>query len=79
MAHHAELITIHVDTPVPVTRARLRANRLSNERRDVDDGAFEVLLKGWEPPTAAEHPLVVSFAEDLNDWVERHASTLKDA
>ena len=26
-AHRAELLTIHVDTPVPVTRARLLANQ----------------------------------------------------
>lgn len=77
-AHNAELLTIHVDTPAPVTRARLLANRQTNERRDVSDENFEELLSVWEPPTEAEQPLVLAYPDDPAMWLERHARELGD-
>lgn len=79
VAHRAELVTVHVDTPEPITRERLLANRLTPTRHDIPDAAFEKLLNGWEPPTADEHPLPFSFPEGLVEWVERHATMLGDA
>ena len=76
--HNAEPVTIHVDTPALVTRERLLANRLSNERRDVSDEGFEALLAGWEPPTEAEHPLVLTFPDDAAIWLEQNAQELGD-
>ena len=78
-AHNADLVTIHVDTPASVTRARLLANRQTNERRDVSDENFEALLNGWEPPTEAEHPLVLAFPTDAAAWLERNAPVLGDS
>ncbi len=77
--HQADPITVHVDTPEPVTRARLLKNRQTNERRDVNDDAFKALLDGWEPPAADEAPVVFSFGEDATGWLTRHARVLGDA
>jgi predicted kinase len=77
--HHAELITIHVATPVHVARQRLLANRRTKTRRDVTDAAFEELLSVWESPTVDESPLVLSFGESLATWMTKHANVLRSA
>jgi hypothetical protein len=54
------------------------ANRQTNERRDVSDESFQALLNGWEPPTEAEHPLVLAFPVDPAIWLEENAQELSD-
>jgi len=76
--HNAKTVTIHVDTPVQVTRERLLANRKTNERRDVSDENFEAIFAVWEPPTGAERPLVLTFPDDAANWLERNARELGD-
>ncbi len=76
--HHADLLTIHVDTPEHITRQRLLANRQSPTRRDVSDDAFAAILAGWEPPSADECPLIFRWGDDSDEWVARHAAALAE-
>ncbi len=73
LKHHAELITIYVDTPMHVTWERLLSNRQSKKRRDVTNAGFENILKVWEPPTLDEQPLVLPFEENVIGWMTKHA------
>lgn len=57
----AEPLTIFVDTPEPVTRRRLVANRLSRVRRDMTDDDFAAILTVWELPATNEDPLIFRF------------------
>jgi predicted kinase len=76
--HHAELLTVFVDTPEHVTRERLIANRQSRARRDVSDDDFAAILAAWEPPTDDESPLVLRFGADAIIWIERQSHVLSD-
>ena len=74
--HDAGLLTVHLDTPEPVTRRRLLANRQSPTRRDVSDDAFAAILTRFEPPTPDERPLIFRFGDDPVDWMTRHTAAL---
>lgn len=78
-AHGADVVTVFVDTPEPITRQRLLDNRVSRDRRDVTDEGFAAILAAWEPPAADEHPIVLRFEDDVPTWLEWNAVAFADA
>ena len=75
-ANHANPVTIFVDTPEEIVRRRLLENRISRVRHDVSDQEFEDLVRGMEPPTADENPLILRHGEDLNRWIKQNVVVL---
>jgi predicted kinase len=71
-----ETVTIFVDTPLRVARLRLMANRERQARLDVTDGDFKHILRVWEPPSPEENALVFRHGEDMDAWIDAHASLL---
>lgn len=73
----AEVVTIYVDTPEPIARQRLRANRERRTRLDVTDKDFDEAIQAMEPPDVDEKPLLFRHGTDLAEWIARNSAMLR--
>lgn len=69
-------VTILAATPEHIARQRLLANRAMQTRLDVTTDDFEHILRVWEPPSPEEHALVFRYGDDMDAWIDAHASLL---
>ena len=67
--HHFTIV--YVETTVEEIAERMIRAAQSGERRSVDPGVFDELVKSFEPPNADEHPLVYASGDDAGSLLTR--------
>jgi predicted kinase len=69
-----EAITVFVNTPEPIARERLLANRMTNTRFNVTDQEFQEAIDEMEAPHSTEQHIVYEHDTPTGDWVDKHFS-----
>ena len=59
-----------MDTPLDIIRAREKANRVSQDRHDVEPENFEKVLQDMEVPTEDENVIAFRPEMDINDFLK---------
>jgi predicted kinase len=65
-----ESVVVYLDTPLDIIRAREEANRISQDRHDVDPINFEKVLKDLEPPTPDEDVIVFKPKDNIDKFIK---------
>ena len=65
----AQSIVIYTDVPLNIIKAREEANRILQNRHDVDPINFEKVLSDLEPPSSDENVIVFKSKDNLEDFV----------
>jgi predicted kinase len=72
----ARVVTIFVDTPEKIARARRLRNQSSPSRRDITDQQFDEIVQVMEPPAEEEMALVFHHGDDIDSWLQHLAGDL---
>lgn len=65
-----EAFTVYLDTSLEVIREREKANRISQNRHDVEPENFEKVLSDMEPPSTDENVLVFTPNMKSTDFLK---------
>lgn len=65
-------VTVFVDVPVEVARKRMEQNRISKQRFDITDAAFQEAVDEMEPPTEIENQIIFSSDDDVETWLKNN-------
>ena len=63
-------VVIYLDTPLDIIRAREKANRVSQDRHDVEPENFEKVLQDMEVPTEDENVIAFRPEMDINYFLK---------
>lgn len=73
---NCDVITIFVNIPESIVRQRWQENKRTQTRRDVSDQDFEAIVQAMQPPLSDEQPLVFTYGEEIEHWIDQHTSML---
>lgn len=67
----AKSVVVYLETPLTVVRAREKANKISQDRHEVEPKNFQKVLEDLEVPTKVERTLVFTPETDVEDFLEK--------
>jgi len=69
----AESIVVYLDTPLETIKAREEANKVSQNRHEVEYKNFQKVLEDFELPSGDEEAMIFTPETDINDFLSELA------